>query len=163
MTSTNGSKLDQGRTPTTLPSDYRFPASRKVYTPGRLHADVRVPHREIALSPTHIHNSDRTEENPPLRVYDTSGPYTDPGVIVDVRQGLAHLREPWIRGRQGVTYTESEPSYRPIAGHSESNLPMPPKRLALRGTGPVTQFQQARARSHHAGDGVHRHPRESGP
>ena len=137
-------KLDQGRTPTTPSGDYRFPASRKVYTAGRLHPDVRVPHREIALSPTHIHNSDRTEPNAPLRVYDTSGPYTDPDVAVDVRQGLSPLRAPWILERQGVAYTESEPSYRPIAGHSEAGLPMPPKRLALRGTGPVTQLQQAR-------------------
>ena len=138
-------KLDQGRTPTTLSSDYRFPASRKVYTPGRLHPDVRVPHREIALSPTHIHNSDRTEVNAPLRVYDTSGPYTDPDAIIDVRQGLTRLREPWIRGREGVAYTEGEPSYRPIAGHSEAGLPMPPKRMAIRGSGSVTQLQQARA------------------
>ncbi|MBV9851506.1 MAG: phosphomethylpyrimidine synthase ThiC [Armatimonadetes bacterium] len=145
MASSNGTRLDQGKTPTGLSSDYRFPASRKVYTPGRLHPDVRVPHREIALTPTHIHNSDRTEENPPLRVYDTSGPYTDPAVTIDVRQGLARLRESWVHGRQGATYEEAEPSYRPIAGHSDTGLPMPPKRKALRGSGLVTQLQQARA------------------
>ena len=65
-------------------------------------------------------------------------------MTVDVRHGLSPLRQSWIMGRQGVTYTQSEPSYRPIAGHSDSGLPMPPKRLALRGTGPVTQLQQAR-------------------
>ena len=126
-------------------SDYRFPASRKVYTPGRLYPDLRVPHREITLSPTHIHNSDRIEENAPLRVYDTSGPYTDPEVAVDVRSGLSALRRGWIEGRQGATYGESQPSYRPVPGHSDPSLPMPPHRLALRGSGLVTQFQQARA------------------
>ena len=44
--------------PESASSGYRFPASRKVYTPGRLYPGLRVPHREITLSPTHIHNSD---------------------------------------------------------------------------------------------------------
>ena len=49
--------------------------------------------REIRLSPTRGHNGAPAEENPPLRVYDTSGPYTDPQVTTDVRQGLPRLRE----------------------------------------------------------------------
>jgi len=149
MAHTNGSTTDQGKTPAALSSDYRFPASRKVYTPGRIHPDLRVPHREITLSPTHIHNSERVEENAPLCVYDTSGPYTDTNVVIDVRQGLSPLRKDWIRERQGALYMESPPSYRPISGHSDSSLAMPnagaSPRLALRGTGIVTQFQQARA------------------
>ena len=126
-------------------ADYRFPASRKVYVPGVLHADVRVPMREIALMPTRGHNNGPTEENPPLRVYDTSGPCTDPEIAVDVRQGLPPLRQSWIRQRANTTYSESAPSYRPIAGHSDPSLPLPPARKALRGEGLVTQMQLARA------------------
>jgi phosphomethylpyrimidine synthase len=124
-------------------SDYRFPASRKVYLPGTLHPDVRVPMREIALTPTRGHNGAPDERNPPLRVYDTSGPYTDPDVTIDIRQGLPRLREPWVRAR--ASYEEVEPSYRPIAGHSDPSLPLPPRRKALRGSGQVTQLQLARA------------------
>ena len=141
---TNG-RLDQSRTPDGAGEDYRFPASRKVYTQGTLHLDVRVPHREISLSPTRDGMTGVLEANAPVRVYDTSGPYTDPDARIDIRQGLEALRGPWIRGREGVTYTQSEASYKPVAGHSDPNLPLPPKRLAWRGTGRVTQMQQARA------------------
>ncbi len=70
-----------------------FPQSRKVYVTGR-RADVRVPMREIALSPTRV--GDRLEANAPLSVYDTSGPYTDPTVAIDIRRGLNPLRLPWV-------------------------------------------------------------------
>jgi len=141
---TNG-RLDQGKTPDGAGGDYRFPASRKVYTAGTLHPDVRVPHREISLSPTRDQMTGVLESNAPLRVYDTSGPYTDPEAHIDIRQGLQSLRGPWIQGREGVSYTQTEATYRPVAGHSDPTLPLPPKRLAWRGTGPVTQMQQARA------------------
>jgi phosphomethylpyrimidine synthase len=124
-------------------SDYRFPASRKVYLSGTLYPAVRVPMREIALTPTRGHNGAPDEVNPPLRVYDTSGPYTDPDVTIDIRQGLTRLREPWVRAR--ASYEEVEPSYRPIAGHSDPRLPLPPRHKALRGSGQVTQLQLARA------------------
>ena len=146
MASTNtGSGLDQGKTPTDLTSSYRFPSSRKVYISGRIHPDVRVPHREISLSPTRIHNTDKTVANAPLRVYDTSGPYTDPDVRINVRAGLAPVRAEWIKDRADVSYIATEPTYKPIAGHSDPSLPMPPHRLALKGSGAVTQLQQARA------------------
>ena len=134
-----------GGTPQTseVGSDYRFPASRKVYTAGQMHPSVRVPHREIALHDTHNHLTGEIEANTPLRVYDTSGPYTDPQATIDVRQGLAPLRGEWIRARGA--YTEAEPSYRPIAGRSDATLPMPPARKVLRGSGQVTQMQLARA------------------
>src|SRR4051812_20186500 len=96
----NGARSRRDSTPTGAGgSDYRFPASRKVYLAGTLHPDVRVPLREIALSPTASPHGAPPEANPPLRVYDTSGPYTDPAVQVDVRQGLPRLREAWIRAR----------------------------------------------------------------
>jgi len=139
-------KLDQGRTPDqATSSEYRFPASRKVYTTGHLYPEIQVPHREITLSPTRDQMTGALEENAPLRVYDTSGPYTDPAAFIDIRQGLASVRAPWIAGRRDATYVEVEPSYRPVAGHSDPTLPLPPKRKAHRGTGLVTQMQQARA------------------
>ena len=86
------------------PSPAGTPASRKVYVPGTLHPGVRVPFREIVLGPTRVEGADGVREvpNPPLRVYDASGPYTDPGAAVDVRRGLAPLRADWIRARGDV-------------------------------------------------------------
>ena len=78
-----------------------FPASRKVYVEGK-QAGVRVPMREIALTPTRSANGGPTTPNEPITVYDTSGPYTDPDVTIDVRAGLAALRRPWILGRADV-------------------------------------------------------------
>ena len=123
-------------------NDYRFPASRKVYSEGRLHPEIRVPHREIALSPTQGHNGGPSHENAPIRVYDTSGVYTDSNVAIDIHQGLPRLRDAWIRSRG--TYKETDPSYRPVAGHSDPNLAMPVPRKVLRGQGNVTQLQFAR-------------------
>ena len=73
-----------------------FPSSRKVYTTGS-RPDIRVPMREVTLSPTHT--SQGLEENPPIYVYDTSGPYTDPAVPIDLMAGLPDLRTPWIEAR----------------------------------------------------------------
>ncbi|PPC78965.1 phosphomethylpyrimidine synthase ThiC [Pokkaliibacter plantistimulans] len=74
-----------------------FPASQKIYIQGS-RDDIRVPMREITLTPTPAQFG--AEENPPVRVYDTSGPYTDPQVQIDVRKGLPHLRAAWIDERQ---------------------------------------------------------------
>ena len=78
-----------------------FPASTKVYVEGS-RPDIQVAMREIALSDTRIHNSDRTEPNAPVTVYDTSGPYTDPNIEIDVRKGLPQLRKNWIMERGDV-------------------------------------------------------------
>jgi len=77
------------------PSSY--PASHKHYLQGN-RRDLRVPYREIALSPTR--HSNRIEENPPLPVYDTSGPYTDSDVRTNLSCGLPHLRTDWINQRE---------------------------------------------------------------
>jgi phosphomethylpyrimidine synthase len=73
-----------------------LPASRKIYVPGS-RPDLRVPMREIAQSDTPA--SFGAEKNPSLAVYDTSGPYTDPAVAIDIRKGLAPLRSAWIAER----------------------------------------------------------------
>jgi phosphomethylpyrimidine synthase len=79
-----------------------FPASRKVFVKGQLH-DIEVAMREISLSETKIHNGfGLTERNPPVTIYDTSGPYTDPNAVIDVKAGLPRIREQWIAGRGDV-------------------------------------------------------------
>ena len=77
--------------------------SRKIYVPGQLH-DIRVAMREISLSDTVSHvglRKDR-QSNAPVTVYDTSGPYTDPDIAIDLEQGLPRLRESWIINRGDV-------------------------------------------------------------
>ncbi|MEA0556326.1 phosphomethylpyrimidine synthase ThiC [Lysinibacillus irui] len=76
-----------------------FEGSKKVYVEGS-RPDILVPMREIALSPTT--GSFGNEENAPIRVYDTSGPYTDPSYQVDITKGLPALRSGWIQERGDV-------------------------------------------------------------
>ena len=83
-----------------------LPASRKVYVEGS-RPDLRVPMREISQADTP--SAFGAERNPPLYVYDTSGPYTDPGATIDIRRGLAPLREAWIAER-GDTETLAGPT-----------------------------------------------------
>ncbi|MEW6542630.1 MAG: phosphomethylpyrimidine synthase ThiC [Nitrospirota bacterium] len=106
----NGSGNGNGAGPSTLTTQ-PLPASRKVYVEGTL-PGVRVPMREIALTPTPVAtrgatgtraaNGGEPIPNPPVTVYDTSGPYTDPTVTIDLRAGLAPLRRAWITGRHDV-------------------------------------------------------------
>ncbi|MBX3327758.1 MAG: phosphomethylpyrimidine synthase ThiC [Nitrospira sp.] len=77
-----------------------FPASQKIHVPGA-QPGVRVPMREISLTPTKGING-TSSQNTAVIVYDTSGPYTDPAVTIDVRKGLAPLRRPWVLNRQDV-------------------------------------------------------------
>src|SRR6476619_6994579 len=74
--------------------------SKKVYVKGAIH-DIEVAMREITLSPTK-HANGKIEENHPVTVYDASGPYTDPNVQIDIKKGLARLREKWILERGDV-------------------------------------------------------------
>jgi len=73
-----------------------FTGSRKVYVQGS-RDDIRVPMREIDLSDTRTEKA--LEKNPPVRVYDTSGIYTDPQAQIDLRRGLPAMRLPWIEAR----------------------------------------------------------------
>ncbi|MBI2880306.1 MAG: phosphomethylpyrimidine synthase ThiC [Candidatus Tectomicrobia bacterium] len=100
-----------------------FPNSKKVYVEGR--RGLRVPMREIALG----------EGEPPLRVYDTSGPQG-----CDARDGLPPLRREWILGRS--PYEEAGPSRVPARG--DSRVPLTPGRKALRSRGNATQMHHAR-------------------
>ncbi|WP_425565274.1 phosphomethylpyrimidine synthase ThiC [Sphingobacterium kyonggiense] len=77
-----------------------FPNSKKVYIPGKLFP-IEVAMREITLSPTKL-SKGGFEENAPITVYDTSGPYTDETATIDVRKGLKRIREQWILDRKDV-------------------------------------------------------------
>src|SRR5437763_14304868 len=84
-----------------------LPNSRRIYIKGE-QPGVRVPFREIDQNPTRNFKNE-LEENPPVRVYDTSGPYGDPSNRTDVREGLPQLRREWIIGRRDVEEDEGRP------------------------------------------------------
>lgn len=122
-----------------------LPGSTKVHVPGERHADLRVPMREVALT-----NGEQ------VTLYDTSGPYTDPAVSIDVRQGLPALRTPWLASRDDTEAYEGRVLQAPDDGlrrgevderlarlrHEASGLQRTPRR-AKAGAG-VTQMHYAR-------------------
>jgi len=123
-----------------------LPASRKIYVEGS-RPDIRVPMREIAQSDTPA--SFGSEQNPPLAVYDTSGPYTDPEARIDVRQGLPALRAQWIAERDDTMLLDA-----PTSAYGRARLADPalaglrfdlhrPPRRAKAGAN-VTQMHYAR-------------------
>lgn len=77
-----------------------FTASKKIFIDGKLHP-IKVAMREITLSPTKLAGG-KSEENPSVIVYDTSGPYTDEHATIDIKKGLPRLREQWILERNDV-------------------------------------------------------------
>ena len=89
--------LKESPTFSTIRTPSSYPASHKRYLQGG-RSDIRVPYREITLSDTH--HGDYAEANPPLPVYDTSGPYTDPEVGIRLTRGLPALRRDWIKERE---------------------------------------------------------------
>jgi len=130
--------------------EIKFPNSRKIYieTNGNVvnHGkhSLRVPFREIRLNPTR--KADGTlEENPPVRVYDTSGPWTDPEVKCNVHTGLPPMRLEWILARGDV---EEYEGYRPARGEDRNKAEdsKPPKRPILRAKSGkcVTQMHYAK-------------------
>jgi phosphomethylpyrimidine synthase len=118
-----------------------LPASRKLHIASDHAPDVRVPVREITLS-------DPAE--PPVHVYDTSGPYTDTAVTIDLARGLPRHRIDWVRARGDVeVYQGRAIKSEDNGGVSGSHLaePFPLQHQPLRGVGtaPVTQYEFARA------------------
>lgn len=117
------------------PEGYQIDSTyRKIYVEGS--EGVRVPFREIVLSPTKRVDGS-LEDNPPLRVYDTSGPE-----VSNLWEGLPAIREPWIRKRGDVE--EVTPSYNPVFKTNSKNIPEPKRKKVFRGKGPVTQMYYAR-------------------
>ena len=78
-----------------------FPKSKRVYIKGTVHPDLEVPLREVELAPTN-HPNGRVEENAPVRIYDTSGPWGDTEFDGNVEEGLPAFRRPWIMDRGDV-------------------------------------------------------------
>ncbi|HEY8616580.1 phosphomethylpyrimidine synthase ThiC [Phenylobacterium sp.] len=82
-----------GKLDAAIPTGER-PGSRKVYASGELFPDLRVPFREVAVHPS--------ANEPPVTIYDPSGPYTDPAASIDIRKGLPRTREPFVVARGDV-------------------------------------------------------------
>jgi len=134
-------------TSTTLapPSSEPLPNSRRVYLPGSIHPDLRVPLREILLTPA---PSDRggAQSNEPVRVYDCAGPWGDPAFEGDVEQGLPPLRRPWILERGDVEAIPSAALRTSPPSAESARLPRSGRRAPLRARpgGAVTQLAYAR-------------------
>ncbi|MGO4912606.1 phosphomethylpyrimidine synthase ThiC [Leeuwenhoekiella sp. W20_SRS_FM14] len=77
-----------------------FPNSEKVYVSGSLYPDLKVPMRQISLADTVDKFNGKVEKNAPVLVYDTSGPFTDPNIEIDVKKGLDPVRKKWILDRK---------------------------------------------------------------
>ena len=90
--------------PADIPTGER-PGSHKVYQPGVLWPDIRVPFREVAVHPS--------ANEPPLTLYDTSGPYTEPTAKIDIALGLSKVREPWVVSRGDVEIVETPREVKP--------------------------------------------------
>ena len=120
-----------------------LPSSTRAYVPGNLHPDVRVPFREVKLSPTKSYNG-KIEANAPLRVYDCSGPWGDADFAGNVERGLPALRAKWIQARSDVETVGR--TYKPVPGHSDATVPPALQRKPLRAKPgrAVTQMYYAR-------------------
>ena len=85
------------------------PGSRKVFQAGALHPCLRVPFREVAVHPS--------AGEPPVTLYDPSGPYTDPAAVIDIKLGLERPREAWVLARGDV-----EPSDKPNTSRLDMHI-----------------------------------------
>jgi phosphomethylpyrimidine synthase len=127
-----------------------FPNSTKIHRPGTLHPSVRVAMREISLHNTKSHfDKSLDRPNAPVVVYDTSGPYTDPAVAIDVRKGLQPLRQQWILDRgdvEALPDQSSEYGRRRAADPALESLRFTQSRKPLKAKAgkTVTQFEYAR-------------------
>src|ERR1700688_4022280 len=116
-------------------------ASRKVYSRPEAAPDLRVPLREVALA--------LPCGEPPLPLYDTTGPYTDPAAAIDVEAGLSRARAQWVKERGGVEEYDGRP-IQPVDNgnvtgkHLARAFPNTPKPMRAVGDAPVTQLEWAR-------------------
>ena len=125
----------------TIPTGER-PGSRKVYAPGLLFPDIRVPFREVAVHPS--------ANEPPVTIYDPSGPYTDPKVTIDINKGLARPRDAWVIARGDVEACDPRPVKPEDNGHARGVHLAPPFPVAqtplkAKDGKAVTQMAYARA------------------
>jgi phosphomethylpyrimidine synthase len=116
--------------------------SRKIYATADAAADVRVPVREIALQPS--------ANEPPVHVYDSSGPYTDADARIDVEQGLPRARVQWVKERGGIEEYDGRAIQAVDNGNATGkylarNFPNTPRPMRALDGHPVTQYEFARA------------------
>src|ERR1700687_3564805 len=117
-------------------------ASRKIYSHPEASPDLSVPLREVAL--------DASSGEPPLPLYDTTGPYTDPAVAIDVEAGLSRARAEWVKERGGIEEYDGRP-IQPVDNgnvsgkHLARAFPNTPKPYRALDGQPVTQYEWARA------------------
>ena len=100
------------------------PGSRKVYQAGSLWPDIRVPFREVAVHPT--------ANEPPVTIYDPSGPYTDPAAVIDIDKGLPRSREPWVVSRGDIEIVENPREVRPEDNGGATGVHLAPQFTAPR-------------------------------
>ena len=96
-----------------------FPGSKKIYIEGS-RPDIQVPMREITQSPTTT--TAEPEENPPITVYDTSGPFTDPSVSIDLLKGMPDLRSKWREEREDTEQLDGPTSSYGQQRQTDENL-----------------------------------------
>ena len=131
MTQFNGNGNRHGATDTKveISTNPISPNSQKIYVNGTLHKDIKVPFREISLSPSTTvtgngnGNGHHKEDESSILVYDTSGPYTDPDAKIDIRKGLEPIRQPWIMGRGDVEYYDARTIMPKDDGYREGENP----------------------------------------
>ena len=118
------------------------PGSRKVYQNGVLWPDIRVPFREVAVHPS--------ANEPPVTIYDPSGPYTDPAVSTDIHKGLDRVREPWVVSRGDVEIVANPRDVKPEDNgfakgeHLAPQFSAPRRVYRARAGAGVTQMDYAR-------------------
>jgi len=127
----------------TIPTGERA-GSRKVYVAGELYPDIRVPFREVA-----VHAS---ANEPPVTIYDSSGPYTDPTVTIDIKRGLPHVKSSWQRDRGDIAPVANPREVKPEDNGHASGRHLAPRfdtsnHRVFKGVEgrPVTQYEYAKA------------------
>jgi phosphomethylpyrimidine synthase len=118
------------------------PGSRKVYQSGVAWPDIRVPFREVAVHPT--------ANEPPVTIYDPSGPYTDPDAVIDIHKGLEKTREPWVVSRGDLEIVENPRLVKPEDNgfakgeHLAPQFTAPRRVYKAKAGSAVTQLEYAR-------------------
>lgn len=118
--------------------------SRKVYVAGELYPDIRVPFREVAVHPS--------ANEPPVTIYDSSGPYTDPTVTIDIKKGLPHVKSSWQLDRGDIAPVVNPREVKPEDNGHASGRHLAPRfdtsnHRVFKGVEgrPVTQYEYAQA------------------
>ncbi|MGQ2991646.1 phosphomethylpyrimidine synthase ThiC, partial [Brevundimonas sp.] len=127
----------------TIPTGERA-GSRKVYVAGELYPDIRVPFREVAVHPS--------ANEPPVTIYDSSGPYTDPTVTIDIKKGLPLVKTSWQLDRGDIAPVLNPREVKPEDNGHASGRHLAPRfdvsnHKVFKGVEgrPVTQYEYAKA------------------